>query len=140
SGRGQQDESEPQNGVLDHLRTRADLAGADGRHPARGGSVVRRPRFSPPRQLRAQSGGSTMRRRRLVLLHLLVVLWATSGVPAALRAQAPRPPNILWISTEDLSPRIGAYGDQVARTPNLDRLAREGLLFENAYTTAAVCA
>lgn len=81
-----------------------------------------------------------MRHRRRVLLHLLVVLWATSGVPAALRAQAPRPPNILWISTEDLSPRIGAYGDEVARTPNLDRLAREGLLFENAYTTAAVCA
>ena len=51
-----------------------------------------------------------------------------------------RHPNILWISTEDLSPRIGAYGDKVARTPTLDQLAREGMRFTNAFTTAPVCA
>jgi len=57
------------------------------------------------------------------------------GAPAAVRH-----PNILWISTEDLSPRIGAYGDKVARTPTLDQLAREGMRFTNAFTTAPVCA
>ena len=67
-----------------------------------------------------------------------IAIPATAG--DAVEAQAPRPPNILWISTEDLSPRIGAYGDPVARTPNLDRLAREGIVYENAFTTAAVCA
>src|SRR5947208_2491286 len=55
-------------------------------------------------------------------------------------APAIRHPNILWISTEDLSPRIGAYGDRVARTPTLDQFAREGMRFTNAFTTAPVCA
>jgi len=48
-------------------------------------------------------------------------------------------PNILWVSTEDIGPRIGAYGDPVARTPNIDRLAREGLRFDQTHTTAGVC-
>ncbi len=40
-----------------------------------------------------------------------------------------RRPNILWISTEDLSPHLGCYGDQVAQTPNLDKLAAQGNAF-----------
>ncbi len=49
-------------------------------------------------------------------------------------------PNILWIVSEDNSPFIGAYGDQAATTPNIDALARQGILYENAYCTAPVCA
>jgi N-sulfoglucosamine sulfohydrolase len=49
-------------------------------------------------------------------------------------------PNIVWISNEDMSPRIGAYGDALARTPVLDRLAGESLRFTNSFTTAPVCA
>ncbi|WP_078549582.1 sulfatase-like hydrolase/transferase [Litchfieldia alkalitelluris] len=49
-------------------------------------------------------------------------------------------PNILWISLEDTSPRMGCYGDNVARTPNIDRLAQEGTMYENAFCTAGVCA
>ena len=41
---------------------------------------------------------------------------------------------------EDLSPRLGAYGDPVAHTPNLDRLAGEGVRYTHAFTTAPVCA
>jgi len=52
----------------------------------------------------------------------------------------PERPNILWISAEDLSPRMAAYGDSTISTPNLDRLANEGIVFEHAYTTAGVCA
>ena len=53
----------------------------------------------------------------------------------------PRPrPNIVWISNEDMSPRLGAYGDAVARTPVLDRLARESIRYTRAFTTAPVCA
>ncbi|MDZ4698951.1 MAG: sulfatase-like hydrolase/transferase, partial [Rhodothermales bacterium] len=36
-------------------------------------------------------------------------------------------PNIVWISVEDMSPHLGVYGDPVAQTPNLDRLAAEGV-------------
>jgi arylsulfatase A-like enzyme len=49
-------------------------------------------------------------------------------------------PNIIWISTEDLSPHFGCYGDKVALTPNIDRLASEGIRFNNVFTTAAICA
>ncbi|MDX1641866.1 MAG: sulfatase-like hydrolase/transferase [Balneolaceae bacterium] len=49
-------------------------------------------------------------------------------------------PNILWITSEDNSPFIGAYGDSLAVTPNIDRLAERGILFENAFATTPVCA
>ncbi len=49
-------------------------------------------------------------------------------------------PNILWIVSEDNSPLIGAYGDTFAITPNIDRMASEGVLYENAFATAPVCA
>lgn len=49
-------------------------------------------------------------------------------------------PNILWIMTEDINPRIGCYGDELAVTPNIDAFAEEGVRFTNAYATAGVCA
>ena len=49
-------------------------------------------------------------------------------------------PNILWISIEDTTPRFGCYGDLLARTPNIDRLAAGGCRFPNAFSTAGVCA
>ena len=49
-------------------------------------------------------------------------------------------PNILWIVSEDNSPFIGAYGDDFATTPNIDGFATEGVLYENAFSTAPVCA
>lgn len=52
----------------------------------------------------------------------------------------PERPNILWISVEDISPLLGAYGDPVVKTPVTDKLADEGMLFTRAFTTAGVCA
>ncbi|CAN5477454.1 sulfatase [soil metagenome] len=49
-------------------------------------------------------------------------------------------PNIIWIVSEDNSPFLGAYGDDFATTPNLDKLASEGILYLNAFATAPVCA
>jgi len=49
-------------------------------------------------------------------------------------------PNILWVSTEDISPDLGCYGDSYAVTPNLDRLAAEAVRYSNAFTPAGVCA
>lgn len=57
----------------------------------------------------------------------------------AAQAQHDRP-NILWIVSEDNDPFLGCYGDAFATTPNLDRLASQGILFENAFSTAPVCA
>lgn len=52
----------------------------------------------------------------------------------------PDRPNILWVSFEDTNPYYGCYGDPVARTPNLDRLAEEGCRWPNCFSTAGVCA
>src|SRR6218665_3997889 len=48
--------------------------------------------------------------------------------------------NVVLIAVDDLKPLIGAYGDPIAKTPNIDRLAARGLLFEHAYTNQALCA
>lgn len=49
-------------------------------------------------------------------------------------------PNFVVIMAEDLSPRIGAFGDEIANTPNIDELAEDSVRFTSAYTMAPVCA
>ena len=49
-------------------------------------------------------------------------------------------PNILWIVSEDNSPFFGCYGDELATTPTFDKLATEGILYQNAFANAPVCA
>ncbi|GAB4148033.1 MAG: sulfatase-like hydrolase/transferase [Planctomycetaceae bacterium] len=49
-------------------------------------------------------------------------------------------PNILWISCEDIGPHLGCYGDNYATTPNIDRLAKQGVVFRNCFSHAGVCA
>ncbi len=49
-------------------------------------------------------------------------------------------PNILWIVSEDNNPFLGCYGYRLARTPVLDRLAAEGILYEKCFSQAPVCA
>jgi len=55
-------------------------------------------------------------------------------------ANAKDRPNILWLSCEDISPTIGCYGDPHAITPNIDNLAKRGVRYTHAFTTAGVCA
>lgn len=55
------------------------------------------------------------------------------------RAAADRP-NILWIVSEDNNPYLGCYGDKLAKTPTLDSLAKTGVLYENCFSQAPVCA
>ncbi len=62
-------------------------------------------------------------------------------LPTALFAQEENTkPNILWISAEDISAHFGCYGDPHAITPNVDQLAKEGMRYTHAFTTAGVCA
>ncbi len=48
-------------------------------------------------------------------------------------------PNILWLVSEDNSPFLGCYGDELAITPNLDQLASEGVRFSQFYNAARCC-
>ena len=74
---------------------------------------------------------------RKVLLSVFVCLLTLSCVT---EKKADKPLNVVWISCEDMGPILGAYGNTIIKTPNLDRLAREGVLYKNAYSTVGVCA
>ena len=54
-------------------------------------------------------------------------------------AAAAAKPNVLLICVDDLKPVLGCYGDATAKSPNIDRLAARGVLFESAYCNQAVC-
>lgn len=59
---------------------------------------------------------------------------------AAITAGEIERPNILVLMAEDMSSRVGAFGDTVAVTPNIDDLARRGVRYTNTFTAAGVCA
>ncbi|EMI40449.1 secreted protein containing Sulfatase domain protein [Rhodopirellula sp. SWK7] len=48
-------------------------------------------------------------------------------------------PNVLFLAIDDLRPELGCYGSEIAITPNLDKLASQGLLFNRAYCQQAIC-
>lgn len=73
---------------------------------------------------------------RCCLTVLALVLTCSPRAGAA----ASRPPNILFILADDLGcPPVGGYGNGYYQTPNIDRLAREGLRFTDAYAACGVC-
>jgi iduronate 2-sulfatase len=73
-----------------------------------------------------------MRARFVTVLFLLLAA-------AFSHAAAPERLNVLFIAVDDLRTDLGCYGDPVAVTPNLDRLAARGRLFRHAYSQIAVC-
>jgi iduronate 2-sulfatase len=58
----------------------------------------------------------------------------------ATSAHAAERPNVLVILVDDLKPALGCYGDPVAKSPHIDRLAQRGMRFDLAYCNQAVCA
>ncbi len=48
-------------------------------------------------------------------------------------------PNVLFIAVDDLRPDLGCYGNKVAKSPNIDRIAARGTVFHRAYVQQAVC-
>ncbi|MDO7135848.1 sulfatase-like hydrolase/transferase [Algibacter lectus] len=53
--------------------------------------------------------------------------------------QAQQRPNVLWINADDLGLELGCYGNLEVKTPNIDRLAKQGVLYKRAYATAPIC-
>lgn len=71
---------------------------------------------------------------------LLAFITLILGCQHASAAESTRP-NILFVFTDDhASHAIGAYGSKINETPNIDRLAREGMLFQNCFCTNSICA
>jgi arylsulfatase A-like enzyme len=63
-----------------------------------------------------------------------------AGTQAIDQPNLPTKPNILWLVAEDLSPIISPFGDDTVATPNLDRLAAEGVRYTRVFSTSGVCA
>lgn len=72
----------------------------------------------------------------LTSLSLLTILASGHGAPPSSGSR----PNVLLLCVDDLKPVLGCYGDTLAKTPNLDRLASRGMRFDLAYCNQAVCA
>lgn len=70
------------------------------------------------------------------LIHLSIVLYA---VTASTIHAADAPRNVLFIAADDLACTLGCFGDPMAKTPNLDRLAASGVCFLNAHNQIPLC-
>ncbi len=70
---------------------------------------------------------------------LALVLMCAIGSHGQLAVAADRP-NVLFCIADDASPHFGVYGCNWVKTPNIDRIAKAGLVFENIYTPTAKCA
>jgi len=89
----------------------------------------------------ARSRNSINRRQFLQISSGSVAAMLLSQVPLGCGKLSKRQqPNILWVSCEDISPDLGCYGDSYAVTPNIDKLAAQGVRYTNVYTNAGVCA
>ncbi len=86
--------------------------------------------------------------RPLVPIAVTLLLGTAPGLTAPVVAagrvvpgpKLPARPNIVWLVAEDLGPRLSAYGDRTVNTPNLDRLAAEGVTYTRAFSVVGVCA
>ncbi len=79
-------------------------------------------------------------RRYLYLLFLFLVFSCTPSADPAETTFPADPPNIVWFISEDNSQYLGVYGNPDVRTPTLDSMARESVMYRNAYSNAPVCA
>ncbi|MHC4682429.1 MAG: sulfatase-like hydrolase/transferase [Planctomycetota bacterium] len=67
-----------------------------------------------------------------------------SGVPLSCRdalggVDKSDHPNVLFVAVDDLRPELGCYGHKIVHSPNIDRLAREGMKFNRVYCQVAIC-
>ena len=79
-----------------------------------------------------------MKSHYLLMLSVWLMFCLGCGQTSPDSVSKPKP-NVLFIAIDDLRPELGCYGSSIAKTPNMDRLAREGLLFERAYCQQAIC-
>ena len=72
------------------------------------------------------------------LAFVITCFWIGTGFTASATTQA-ADRNVLFVITDDESPTFGCYGDPAAVTPAIDAIARDGVVFRNAFATTASC-
>lgn len=81
-----------------------------------------------------------MRLYPALYLMVSISLFASCNTGEPDQANLTKKPNILWLVAEDISPALACYGDPLANTPNIDGLCAEGIRFDQAFSTAPICA
>jgi arylsulfatase A-like enzyme len=82
-----------------------------------------------------------MRPARALALLSIVLLFLAAATPGAIAQRDRTRPNIIFILADDLGwGDLGSYGQKKIRTPNLDRMAAEGMRFTQFYAGSPVCA
>lgn len=74
------------------------------------------------------------------LISFLLLTMSCKKEQKTVSKKTQQPPNILWLVAEDLGPYLPAFGDSTIVTPNLDRLASEGVRYTNLFSPSGVCA
>ena len=77
--------------------------------------------------------------KNLISIFFLIAFTFSCSSVDKEKTQVKKKPNILFIAVDDLRPELGCYGSDVAITPNIDKLASQGLLFNRAYCQQAIC-
>jgi len=85
-----------------------------------------------PRQATKLSQASALHTMKRLIIPLTSCLLTLTSLGAA-------KPNILMIIVDDLKPNLGCYGNDLAKTPNIDKIAQAGVVFTNAHANQAVC-
>jgi len=67
------------------------------------------------------------------------ILSCTFLCAVSVSALAAERPNVVFIAVDDLRPELGVYGKDYIKSPNIDRIGKEGLTFNRAYVQQAVC-
>ncbi len=75
----------------------------------------------------------------LLVLLLAIMILSAANMSAADTLRQPLRPNVLFVVVDDLRTSLGCYGDPMVKSPNIDRLAGQGLMFNRAYCHQAVC-
>jgi arylsulfatase A-like enzyme len=77
--------------------------------------------------------------KKIIVISALAVVSALSLLSCSSKVSENKKMNVLFIAIDDLRPELGAYGIDKVKSPNIDKLAEEGMVFNRAYCQEAIC-
>lgn len=76
---------------------------------------------------------------KTIVTLFVILFWIQSLHGQEWKWEGEEPLNVVWITTEDMKPTLPMYGDEAVETPNLERLAAQGMTYTNAFSVSGMC-